>query len=153
MTAPVPRTAARIFLLDDQDRVLLIHQRLDLHRTDSHWIAPGGGLEDGETLIEAAVREVYEETGLRVALPPAAEPVFIEREQFSFAGQYIDQTNYYFLARAASDVPVQAIEPTEYEAVISLGSRWWPLEELETATVARIPLDMVGVIRRALAVS
>ena len=152
MTAPRLRTAARIFLLDDRDRVLLIHDRLDLDRTDSHWIAPGGGLEDGETLTEAAVREVYEETGLRVELAPTAQPVFVDREQFSFAGQQIDQTNYYFLARVASDAPVRPIAPTEYEAAIALGSRWWPLAELEAAPVIRRPLDMVGVIRRALAV-
>ncbi len=153
MTTPRLRTAARIFLLDDSDRVLLIHERLDLDRTDSHWIAPGGGLEDGETLVEAAVREVYEETGVRVVLPPDAEPVFVERELFSFAGQHIDQTNHYFLARVpSSDAPTLAIAPTEYEAVVALGTRWWPLAELEVATVARVPLDMVGVIRRALAV-
>jgi len=152
MTAPRLRTAARIFLLDDSDRVLLMHERLDLDRADSHWIAPGGGLEDGETLIEAAVREVYEETGLRVELPTCAQPVFVERELYSFAGQHIDQTNYYFLARVASDAPIRAIAPTDYEVVIALGSRWWALEELEAAPVARIPLDMVGVIRRALAV-
>ena len=153
MTAPQPRTAARIFLIDEADRVLLVHQRLDLDRLDSHWIAPGGGLEDGETLIEAAVREVYEETGLRVALSPTAEPVFVERELFRFAGQDIDQTNYYFLARVASDAPTDAIAPTEWEAVVVLGSRWWPLAELEAAEVARVPLDMVAVIRQALAVS
>jgi 8-oxo-dGTP pyrophosphatase MutT (NUDIX family) len=152
MTAPRLRTAARIFLLDDSDRVLLMHERLDLDRADSHWIAPGGGLEDGETLIEAAVREVYEETGLRVELAPTAQPVFVDREQFSFAGQQIDQTNYYFLARVASNAPVRPIAPTEFEAAIALGSRWWPLAELEAAPVIRRPLDMVGVIRRALAV-
>jgi 8-oxo-dGTP pyrophosphatase MutT (NUDIX family) len=133
--------------------VLLLHDRLDLDRTDSHWIAPGGGLEDGETLVEAAVREVYEETGLRVELPATAQPVFIEREQFSFAGQQIDQVSHYFLARVASDAPIRPIAPTEYETAIALGSRWWPLAELETAPVARVPLDMVGVIRRALAVN
>lgn len=152
MTVPQPRTAARIFLLDEADRVLLVHQRLDLDRLESHWIAPGGGVEDGETLIEAAVREVYEETGLLVQLPPSAEPVFVERELFRFAGQDIDQINHYFLARVASDVPIQAIAPTDYEVVVVLGSRWWPLDELETAQVARVPLDMVAVIRRVLAV-
>jgi len=155
VTSPRLRTAARIFLLDARDRVLLMHDRLDLHRTDSHWIAPGGGLEGGETLIEAAVREVYEETGLRVELPPNAEPVFVEREQFSFAGQHIDQTNHYFLARLGglASEPIRPVAPTEYETAVALGSRWWPLDELEVAPVARIPLDMVEVIRQALAVS
>lgn len=152
MTAPRLRTAARIFLLDDRDRVLLMHERLDLDRADSHWIAPGGGLEDGETLAEAAVREVYEETGLRVELPPGAQPVFVDRELFRFAGQHIDQTNHYFLVRVAPDALIRATAPTEYELVIALGSRWWPLAELEAAPVDRKPLDMVGVIRRALAV-
>lgn len=32
----------------------------------SYWTLPGGGLEAGETAAEAAVREVWEETGLRV---------------------------------------------------------------------------------------
>jgi 8-oxo-dGTP pyrophosphatase MutT (NUDIX family) len=155
MTPPRLRTAARIFLLDSRDRVLLMHDRLDLHREDSHWIAPGGGVEDGETLTEAAVREVYEETGLRVELPPGAEPVFVERELFSFAGQHIDQTNHYFLARVGRDIvePILAAAPTEYEAAIALGSRWWSLDELEAAPVTRIPLAMVEVIRQALAVS
>ena len=34
--------------------------------TRSYWTLPGGGLEAGETPAEAAVREVWEETGLRV---------------------------------------------------------------------------------------
>ncbi|HTZ44196.1 MAG TPA: NUDIX domain-containing protein [Jatrophihabitans sp.] len=152
MTAPRLRTAARMFLLDDQDRVLLVHDRLDLDHPDSHWIAPGGGLEDGESLVDAAVREVYEETGLTVSLAADAEPVHVEREVFSFAGQLIDQTNHYFLARVAGGQDVAPVAPTEFETAVALGTRWWPLDELAASSVTRVPLDMVAVIRRALAV-
>lgn len=46
---------------DDQGRVLLIH------RTDNdRWALPGGGLEIGENVASAAIREVLEETGISI---------------------------------------------------------------------------------------
>ncbi len=45
------------------DQVLLT-QREDFEV----WCLPGGGVDDGESLARAAVREVYEETGLQVEL-------------------------------------------------------------------------------------
>lgn len=149
-SGPRPRTAARIFLLDAEDRVLLVHDRIDLDREESHWIVPGGGIEPGETLRDCAIREVFEETGLLVELPADAEPVFIEREVFWFAGQHIDQTNHYFLARIDSAATVRPAAPTEFEQVVALGTRWWPLDELDAADVVRAPVTMVEVIRQAL---
>jgi len=49
------------------DRVLLIHRRREPHR--GLWVAPGGKLELGESPHEGAVREILEETGLRIELP------------------------------------------------------------------------------------
>lgn len=58
-----PRVGARVLLLGQHDCVLLIHGR-DPDERDRHWWKlPGGGLENGESLEEAAVREVFEETG------------------------------------------------------------------------------------------
>jgi 8-oxo-dGTP diphosphatase len=51
--------------LPDGDRILLVEHRKGEHR---HWLLPGGGVEVGETLIAAAVREVREETGIEVAV-------------------------------------------------------------------------------------
>jgi 8-oxo-dGTP diphosphatase len=50
-------------VLDHEDRVLLAYDE-----DDSQWLAPGGAIEPGETLSEAACREVYEETGIRVSI-------------------------------------------------------------------------------------
>lgn len=147
------RTAARIFVVDADERVLLVHDRLDLDREDSHWIVPGGGVEDGESLRDAAVREVYEETGLQLELPDDAEVIFVEREQFWFAGEHIDQTNHHFLARVASGLEVRPAAPTQFETVVALGTRWWPLEELERSGVRFVPRTMVEVIRQGLAVN
>ncbi|MFG1643614.1 NUDIX hydrolase [Amycolatopsis sp. NPDC049252] len=52
--------AVSAFIQDDEGRILMIR------RTDNNlYSIPGGQLELGETLAEAAVREVYEETGIR----------------------------------------------------------------------------------------
>lgn len=55
------RPAVSAFVQDDQGRILMIR------RTDNDKYAiPGGGQEVGETLAQAVVREVEEETGVRV---------------------------------------------------------------------------------------
>ena len=49
---------------DGEGRVLLVRQTY--HRAGVRWAAPGGWLTRGETPREAAARETFEETGLRV---------------------------------------------------------------------------------------
>ncbi|WP_407649000.1 NUDIX domain-containing protein [Devosia algicola] len=48
------------------DKILLVHH----YRPGIHdlWIAPGGGLEPGESLSKAAERETLEETGIRTSV-------------------------------------------------------------------------------------
>jgi ADP-ribose pyrophosphatase YjhB (NUDIX family) len=51
--------AVSVVVPDDQGRILMIR------RTDNkYWSIPGGGMEPGESIREAAIREVEEETGV-----------------------------------------------------------------------------------------
>ena len=49
---------------DEDGRVLLVRQTY--HRGGVRWAAPGGWLARGENPRQAAVRETFEETGLRI---------------------------------------------------------------------------------------
>ncbi len=53
-------------LVHEQGRVLLVRRRFPPN--EGLWAIPGGLVELGETVEEAAVREVGEETGLKIAL-------------------------------------------------------------------------------------
>ena len=63
-SAPTPnsiKVAVSALIRDDQGRILMIH------RTDNDMYSiPGGGVEAGETVSEAVIREVKEETGIDV---------------------------------------------------------------------------------------
>ena len=62
------------------DRVLLV--RRGQPPAKDHWAIPGGSVEIGETLQQAAEREIWEETGIRIR---AAKPIYtfdvIERDE------------------------------------------------------------------------
>lgn len=47
-------------IIDKDNRILMVNNH------EGHWSLPGGRVEINETLIEATIREVYEETGLHI---------------------------------------------------------------------------------------
>ena len=55
---------ASAFVIDPYTKKILLIK----HKKNGKWTQPGGHIEGNETPEEAALREVYEETGLRVRL-------------------------------------------------------------------------------------
>ena len=61
---PIPRIRAAAIIVQD-DTILLVRHEKDGRR---YWLLPGGGVDFGESLAEALVREVCEEAGLDIVV-------------------------------------------------------------------------------------
>lgn len=78
------REAASVCLFDPIRRRVLLGRRTR-PPTEGRWAFPGGALEPGEQPLEAALRELTEETGLRAEGPPLhTEVVHVAAEQTMF---------------------------------------------------------------------
>lgn len=143
------RSAARVLLIDDEDRVLLI-EGFDPAAAElgTWWITPGGGREHGEDAERAAIREVWEETGH--VLEAVVGPLWHRTTVFAFDGEIVEQTEDFFAARVPHFDPAGA-SLTELEHRSTASMRWWSLSEIESADERIFPETLASLLRAALA--
>ena len=55
----------RVIILDNDENMLLVRQH---HDGKDIWMVPGGQIEEGESAVDAAIREVKEETELDISI-------------------------------------------------------------------------------------
>ncbi|MGZ5418097.1 MAG: NUDIX hydrolase [Nocardioides sp.] len=65
--APPRRQRMAAYALLFRDNQVLLTRMSERTRIPGRWTLPGGGIDHGEDPREALVREVYEETGLRIS--------------------------------------------------------------------------------------
>lgn len=58
--------SARVIIINDDGKILLLQNKEDNKWYPNQWIFPGGGSEPGESPEDCAERELYEETGLKI---------------------------------------------------------------------------------------
>ena len=76
MTTPLDRpSAGTIIVIDRTDSVLLFLVKDPLDPKPPLWITPGGGINPGEALGEAAARELCEEAGLVIDPAELGDPI------------------------------------------------------------------------------
>ena len=137
------RLAARAILVDELGCVLLLHGWDPAQPGSSWWLTPGGGLDPQESPREAAIREVFEETGLR--LRGLGEPVGTRDIRFSFEGESIHQVETYFAARVTRFEPDSA-GWTDLERRSMSEHRWWSPDELRESTEEIYPENLLELL-------
>lgn len=140
------RQAARVVLLDEQDRVLLI--RFEITRQDGDivfWATPGGGLEGDEAPLAGARRELMEELGLDL---PLSGPIHEATAIFEHEGAPLENTDTFFLAYCDASAPrLDGVDEAERQAMRAI--RWWSADEIAASAEAIFPVDLAEVVRRA----
>jgi 8-oxo-dGTP pyrophosphatase MutT (NUDIX family) len=119
-------------------RVLLIrHKRLDT------WLPPGGELEPGETPLEAAIRELREETRLEGVFPRVSRvdgaPLGLIGYEEHLAGSKGLHMNFVFVADVATDAVTPNDEFSEWRWVNDADGPWHDAPK-NVAELARIAL-------------
>lgn len=143
---PLPRRAARIVLLDAAGRVLLFRGTDPGRPGSRYWFTAGGGLEPGESMVEGAIREVREETGLELSPADIGEPIWHETADFPFDNRWYRQEQDFFLVQVDSwEVTMAGFDSDELRSIDAF--HWWSVAELETTVEEIYPAGLAGLVR------
>jgi len=104
--------------------VLLLLERDPTRPAQPYWGTIGGAVDAGESLAEAAVRELWEETGLVADPADLTEPFHRRRTEFSWNGVAYLGDNTVFALRLLTDAPVTFEHLAEEEIGNVLDARW-----------------------------
>jgi len=115
---PLPTWYFALVVVRRGHRFLLTQER----KYDSTWSIPGGRVEPGESLTDAAVREVLEETGVPIRLDGILR---VEHTPSSAGGGAGTRVRVLFTGTPIDDTPPKTAADDE-----SLGAAYLTLEEI-----------------------
>jgi 8-oxo-dGTP pyrophosphatase MutT (NUDIX family) len=142
------RVTARVLLLDPLDRVLLMKAGAPAGDRPAVWFTIGGGAHPGESVLEAAVREIREETGLEVA--QVGPIVWLREGELLWEGEPTWFKESYVVARCdGGELSRQGWEAAEHALVQDI--RWWTREELLASEEPIYPRGLGGLLEDIMA--
>lgn len=120
---------ASIFVIDPNNKKILLVK----HKEFKKWVQPGGHLEYNETPEETAVREVYEETGIKVKILGDRFP---REDDFirPLGIQCNRKDGYMQIDVLYYGVPIGNIDPVVDDEE-TIAAKWFSREELDALNV------------------
>ncbi len=146
---PIHRVTARVLPVSPTGAVLLLQEQDPARPGELYWSSIGGAVDPSESLPEAALRELWEETGIVVDHERLATPVHRGVQAYSWDGvDYVADSTYFVVPlQEHVEVTFDRLEPEEIGNVLAAG--WWTPVSL--AGVAFRPPDLPEIMSIALA--
>jgi 8-oxo-dGTP pyrophosphatase MutT (NUDIX family) len=148
----VERDVVRVVVRDGQDRILLFHTReISGPELGTWWELPGGGLDPGETHVDAAVRELREESGIIVSPEQVRPPTW--RRIGVFRHRDVRHVQHEVVVEVRLDGDGPAIDESgrlDYELEDYFDSRWWPVRDVVQSSELFYPRSVPKLLRRFL---
>jgi 8-oxo-dGTP pyrophosphatase MutT (NUDIX family) len=128
----IERDVARAVVLDRDDRVLLLQVgELGNPEFGTAWELPGGGIEPGESHMQALIRELHEETGIIVAADQIQPPSWRRTVLYDYRGSRRLQRETISAVRLPGPAPeIQSLLRDAFEQSDLFDARWWSQEEI-----------------------
>jgi 8-oxo-dGTP pyrophosphatase MutT (NUDIX family) len=138
------RDAVRVVLRDTDDCILLFHtHELTAPELGEWWELPGGGIDEGETYVDTAVRELREETGVSISPGQVGLPTW--RRTASFRHRDRRRLQHEVVVEIRLDhrgEPIDESGRLDYEREDYFDFRWWPIAEVVASSELFYPRSL-----------
>jgi 8-oxo-dGTP pyrophosphatase MutT (NUDIX family) len=122
---PIPRVSARVLPVSPDGEVLLLQDQDPSFPGVLRWGTIGGAVDAGETHEQAAVRELWEETGLVVETAALTAPFLRSTHDFTWGGTHYRTDSTFFAMPLHRDVEVTFDHLEDEEVGNVFAWQWW----------------------------